>query len=73
MNTRVHLLDRISDYLTQTGQTERQFGLAVTGDHKWVARLRSGKVSLRSIERAEAIIAEPGAETGLCVHSAEAV
>ena len=39
----------------------RRFGIAVTGDHKWVARLRRGQVSLQSIERAEALMAEADA------------
>jgi ligand-binding sensor domain-containing protein len=56
MRTRDLLLKRIKAHLARTGQTERQFGIAVTGDHKWMGRLRRGQVSLSSIERAEELI-----------------
>lgn len=62
MRTREQLLSRIAEHLKQTGQTERQFGLAVTRDHKWVGRLRRGQVSLQSIERAEAMMEQAEAQ-----------
>jgi len=58
MGTREQLLDRIVEHLERTGVSARQFSIAVTGDHKWLGRLRRGRVSLQSIERAEALLEE---------------
>ena len=58
MGTRDQLISRIEAHLNRTGMSARRFSIAVTGDHKWLARLRRGQVSLQSIERAEALLAE---------------
>ena len=57
MRTRDVLLRSIGEYIAENGISEREFGVKVTGDHKWLPRLRAGQASLYSIERAEAIIA----------------
>lgn len=56
MGTRETLLSRIADFCATHRVSERQFGMRVTGDHKWIARLRRGQVSLSSIEKAEAFM-----------------
>jgi len=58
MQTRMSLLERIAGHLGRTGRTEASFGKAVSRDARWVERLREGKVSLASIERAEALLAD---------------
>ena len=58
MSTRNTLIGRIDAYLAAAGMTERQFSMAVTSNHKWLGRLRRGQVSLSSIERAEAFMAQ---------------
>ena len=59
MGTRETLLRRIAAYCEARSLSERQFGLKVTGDHKWIARLRRGQVSLSSIEKAEQFMLQP--------------
>jgi hypothetical protein len=57
MHTRETILRAIDDFLARSGMTERQFSMAVAGDHKLVKRLREGKgITLTVIERAEAFI-----------------
>jgi hypothetical protein len=59
MKTRASILLQIEAFLTSSGETERQFGIDVVGDHKFVRRLRGGHgVTLTSIEKAEAYIAD---------------
>jgi hypothetical protein len=54
MKTRKTIIIRIEAFLTRHGMTERQFGLAAVGEHKLLARLRAGKATLATIEKAEA-------------------
>lgn len=56
MNTRDTLLFEIDAYLARTKMSARAFSLLVGRDHKWLARLRRGLVTLQSIERAEAVL-----------------
>lgn len=70
MSTRNTLLNRIDAYLAKTGMSERQFSMRVTADHKWLARLRRGQVSLASIERAETFMAAPTTNADAVVHAA---
>ncbi len=56
MKTRERIIARIERFLTETGMTAREFGLQSVGDHKFVARLKQGTVTLSRIERAEAFI-----------------
>jgi hypothetical protein len=58
MRTRTELLARIEACLSRHSMSERHFALRVNGDHKWLARLRRGHVSLQLIERAEAVLDE---------------
>lgn len=54
MNTRLQVIARIEAHITETGISERQFGLSAVGDHKFLSRLRAGLgVTLTSIEKAE--------------------
>ena len=53
MSSRDLILTQISGFLREFGMSEAQFGLAVGGDHKFMARLRAGSVTLALIERAE--------------------
>lgn len=58
MNTRDTLLQRIEGFLEANDETERQFGIDVVGDHKFLKRLRIGAgITLTSIEKAEAYMA----------------
>ena len=47
---------RIRTYLSETGMTEGRFSHEVARDYSWLGRFRNGQASLRSIERAEALI-----------------
>lgn len=57
MRTREILLGRIAAYCAERQLTERQFGLAAVRDTKFITRLRAGKATLATIERAEAFMA----------------
>ena len=59
MDIREQTLSKIDDFLALSGLSDRGFSLLVVNDHNWMGRLRKGKgVSLTSIEKAEAYIAE---------------
>lgn len=59
MEIREQTLSKIDDFLALSGMSDRGFSLLVVKDHNWMGRLRKGKgVSLTSIEKAEAYIAE---------------
>lgn len=66
--TRTQILARVTEFLDRTGMSERQFGLAAVGNHKFVPRLRHGAgITLTVIERAEAFMAhrdEAGSQAG---------
>ncbi len=52
------LLARIVAHCALKGMTEREFGLTVAGNHKFVSRLRQGHgVNSLSIDRVEALMA----------------
>ena len=55
METRKSILDGIRAYLARRGMSEHRFGMEAVGDHKLVARLRSGAgITLTNIEKVEA-------------------
>lgn len=54
---RAAIIRSIGDFLAESGMSERAFGLAVNGNHKFVKRLRDGDgVTLGSIENAERVM-----------------
>jgi hypothetical protein len=53
MTVRDILLTRIERFCAAHDMTERRFGLAAVGDHKFIGRLRQGKATLALITRAE--------------------
>lgn len=58
MSTREALLARIAAYCEARVLSERHFGLLSVRDHKFVGRLRDGKATLTTIERAERFMDE---------------
>lgn len=59
MHTRDTIVKAIEAFLQRTGMTERQFGVEVANDHKFVRRLREGRgTTLTVIERAERYMAD---------------
>lgn len=70
MAARDILISRVEAHLRRTGLSEAQFGKAVTGDTRWVSRLRAGKVALATIERAEALMAVAAVENSDAVEVA---
>jgi len=61
MDTRTTILSRIEAFIAAQDLSEREFGIKSVNDPKFVRRLRAGfGVTLRSIERAEAFMAENG-------------
>lgn len=50
------LVARIDAYLALHRMSARAFSLMVGKDHKWLSRLRTGAVTLSSVERAKAIL-----------------
>lgn len=58
-STREALVRKIEAFLAETGMSERQFGICVNNDHKFMKRLRSGAgITLTVIEKAERVMAE---------------
>jgi hypothetical protein len=52
MDIRAVILRRISAHLRRTGLSEAAFGKIVAGNHAWLPRVREGRATLASIERA---------------------
>jgi hypothetical protein len=60
MNPITHLLSRIESTCAARGISESTFGRYVVNDGKFVARLRAGgSLTLKTLERVEAALAEP--------------
>jgi hypothetical protein len=72
MGTRELVLKRIEQFLAATGMTAREFGLQAVGDHKFVARLKRGAVTLGRIERAEAYMVSASRSPSKCRQGSEA-
>lgn len=53
MRTRDSVLSSIEAYLARHGISERHFGIAAIGDHKFMQRLRARNIGLAVIEKAE--------------------
>lgn len=53
MTVREDTLRKVEAFIGANGLTERHFGIQAFKNHKWVDRLRDGRVTLTSIERAE--------------------
>lgn len=76
MTTREALIEKIDAFLAERRMTGRAFSLLVGRDHKWLARLRRGQVTLQAIERAEAVlrgeVTQPMAPKRAPAHPSEA-
>lgn len=60
MNIRQAILQRVEDYLSLTGMTERAFGKVAAADPDIVGRLRRTGVTLTKIEEIEAYLDRVG-------------
>ena len=56
MKTRQTILACIEAFLARHAMSERRFGLEAVEDHKLLSRLRAGRVTLATIEKAEAFM-----------------